>query len=387
MATTTYKRAREQRDRAVWIALGLALAPVIALGFSRFAYALLLPPMRDALGWSFTQAGGMNTANAIGYVIGAATGAWWTKHFSIRGTFLGSLIISSLALLITGTTTSYAVLMALRFVGGVATAVAFVVGSSLAARIRHHLLPVYFAGAGIGIVLSGIVVPVALAASGAVGWRIGWLVLGLAALAALVPAWLAARAVPEHEQGHAAGLSGAAFHKLAATFAAYILFGAGYVSYMTFVIALLRAQHLEAWVMVAFWLVLGMASAVASLFWGPGLGRLRGGHGMALVSAIAFVGSLPVLLHAGPATALLSAIVFGGSFMAGPTAVTALTRHTLVPRYWTAGIAALTTAFALGQAAGPVVSGLLADRALSPILLALAAGVALLQPHHPHHSE
>jgi predicted MFS family arabinose efflux permease len=176
MATTTYKRAREQRDRAVWIALGLALAPVIALGFSRFAYALLLPPMRGALGWSFTQAGGMNTANAIGYVIGAATGAWWTKHFSIRTTFIASLIISSLALLVTGATTSYAVLMALRFVGGVATAVAFVVGSSLAARIRHHLLPVYFAGAGIGIVLSGIVVPVALAATGAVGWRIGWLV-------------------------------------------------------------------------------------------------------------------------------------------------------------------------------------------------------------------
>jgi predicted MFS family arabinose efflux permease len=76
IATTTYKRTREQRDRAVWIALGLALAPVIALGLSRFAYALLLPPMRGALGRSFTQAGGMNTAIAIGYVIGAATGAW-----------------------------------------------------------------------------------------------------------------------------------------------------------------------------------------------------------------------------------------------------------------------------------------------------------------------
>jgi predicted MFS family arabinose efflux permease len=81
----------------------------------------------------------MNTANAIGYVIGAATGAWWSKHFSIRTAFIASLITSSLALLVTGATTSYAVLMALRFVGGIATAVAFMVGSSLAARIRHHL--------------------------------------------------------------------------------------------------------------------------------------------------------------------------------------------------------------------------------------------------------
>lgn len=69
--------------------------------------------------------------------------------------------------------------MALRFLGGVATAIAFVVGSSLAARIQHHLLPVYFAGAGIGIVLSGMVVPIALTANGATGWRVGWLVLAM----------------------------------------------------------------------------------------------------------------------------------------------------------------------------------------------------------------
>jgi uncharacterized MFS-type transporter YbfB len=125
-------------------------------------------------------------------------------------------------------------------------------------------------------VLWGIVVPVTLASKGAVGWCIGWLVLGLAALVALVPAWLAVRAVPEHAQGHAAALSGPAFRKLAATFAAYILFGAGYVSYMTFVIALLRAQHLDAWEMVAFWLVPGMASALASLFWGFGAWALAG---------------------------------------------------------------------------------------------------------------
>ena len=79
MATTTYKQAHRRGDHAVWIVLGLALAPVVALGFSRFAYALLLPPMRDALGWNFTQAGGINTANAIGYVVGAATDAWWTN--------------------------------------------------------------------------------------------------------------------------------------------------------------------------------------------------------------------------------------------------------------------------------------------------------------------
>ena len=61
--------------REVIVALGLATGPAVALGFSRFAYALLLPPMRDALGWSYVQAGAINTANGAGYVVGAAIAA------------------------------------------------------------------------------------------------------------------------------------------------------------------------------------------------------------------------------------------------------------------------------------------------------------------------
>ncbi|MGZ5814253.1 MAG: YbfB/YjiJ family MFS transporter, partial [Xanthobacteraceae bacterium] len=39
----------------------LSLAPTIGLGIGRFAYSLVLPDMRDALGWSYSAAGFMNT--------------------------------------------------------------------------------------------------------------------------------------------------------------------------------------------------------------------------------------------------------------------------------------------------------------------------------------
>ena len=57
--------------RLWWIALGLSLGPAVSNGLARFAYGLLLPAMRDDLGWNYTQAGWVNTANAIGYLIGA----------------------------------------------------------------------------------------------------------------------------------------------------------------------------------------------------------------------------------------------------------------------------------------------------------------------------
>ena len=50
---------------------------------------------------------------------------------------------------------------------------------------------------------------------------------------------------------------------LAPTFGWYVLFGAGYVSYMTFIITLLRTQGMETWSFAAFFIVLGAASAAA----------------------------------------------------------------------------------------------------------------------------
>ena len=57
--------------RLVATAAALGLAAAVSLGLSRFAYALLLPPMRAELGWSYFTAGAMNTVNAADYLAGA----------------------------------------------------------------------------------------------------------------------------------------------------------------------------------------------------------------------------------------------------------------------------------------------------------------------------
>jgi hypothetical protein len=54
------------------------------------------------------------------------------------------------------------------------------------------------------------------------------------------------------------------------------------------------------------------------------------------------------------AAACVSALVFGGSFMSRLLAITMLVRRLLAPERATAAIAALTCAFALGQAVGPI---------------------------------
>ena len=57
--------------RLLALAAALSMGAAISLGITRFAYGVLLPTMRADLSWSYTLAGAMNTANALGYLMGA----------------------------------------------------------------------------------------------------------------------------------------------------------------------------------------------------------------------------------------------------------------------------------------------------------------------------
>jgi len=70
----------------------LALAPAIGLGIGRFGYTLVLPDMRDSLGWSYSTAGFMNTVNAIGYLAGALGAAAFIRRVGVfRSVWIGAL--------------------------------------------------------------------------------------------------------------------------------------------------------------------------------------------------------------------------------------------------------------------------------------------------------
>jgi len=106
-----------------------------------------------------------------------------------------------------------------------------------------------------------------------------------------------------------------------------------------------------------------------------------------MVAMVVLLGTLPVLFSRSVPAAFVSAVVFGSSVMAGPTAVTVIVRKLLRPASWTAALAALTVAFAIGQAIGPLLSGYVCDVTgsvsaglwLAPLLLVAAVVFALFQ--------
>ena len=223
---------------AVWLSLG----PAVANGFARFAYALILPAMRADLGWSYTQAGSMNSVNALGYLAGSLLAFYAIAALGARRLFISCLYVTAAALALSGFTTDFDALAALRFAAGASGAVVFIAGSALAAglfpdepRRAAAAIAIYFAGGGIGIVLPGITLPWLFAHSGNQAWPAAWIAMGVAAL--LISILCTFVVGPAARGGTIIARVAWKIRAFAPLMAGYFLFGVGYIAYMTFIIA------------------------------------------------------------------------------------------------------------------------------------------------------
>jgi predicted MFS family arabinose efflux permease len=389
------------------VAAALALGSAISLGLARFSYALLLPPMRADLGWSYLTAGAMNTVNAAGYLAGALAAPAALRRFGARPVFLAGAVVTVLALLGHGLVLADGPLYVLRFVTGLGSAGTFVAGGLLAARLvaapavmaqpgaarasSGLVLGIYYGGTGVGIVASALVVPILVERGVAHAWQGAW--LGLAALAAIATVVAAAATRAGSQAPTAAAeaprLPHTRFKTLAfaPALAAYLLFGLGYIGYMTFVVTLLREERLPGEMIVAFFTLLGVAVVASSWLWAGLLQRARGGGALALLNALLAAATLLPVVSARPAVVFASGLLFGTVFLSLVASTTALVRHNLEPAEWPRGIAAFTIVFAAGQIVGPSAVGFIADHfgglragfACSAAVLTLAAVVAWRQ--------
>jgi predicted MFS family arabinose efflux permease len=384
---------------SLWIVVGLAMGPAVALGLARFAYALLLPSMRAELGWSYANAGAMNTANAVGYLSGALLAAPVARRYGVKKTFLAGILLTALTIGAAGLTANFTGLMALRAASGAMGALAFVAGGAMTAAASGTAsrapvaLGIYFAGGGIGVAISALTVPLLL---DSIGWRNGWLALGAVALVCSLISLPAVRRAPlPAEQNASRAAVKWPLKDIAIELCGYVLFGAGYIAYATFIIAQLRsAANFTPSEISLFWALLGLAAVAGVFAWRPLLTRLRGGRGAAATVVVVAVGAALPLLSSGRAAAYLSAILFGSSFLSVITAVTSFARRAAPPEAWTKAIAALTVAFGTGQCIGPVLSGYLSDGPngvrlglqLSVAILMASALIIAMQREPPHYN-
>lgn len=351
-------------------ALSLSMGAAIALGIARFSYALLLPPMKADLHWTFAQAGSLNTSLGFGYLIGALAFPLIARHVSANRLFLGGCILTSVCMAMPGVAYGFDALMAQRAACGLFSAVIFVSGgilaSQLAASNAEHsglVLGLFYGGVGLGIAISALAVPIMLGRGGH-GWQASWVALGVASALCTALAWPAAAKMPAHHKTPTAVTIDGTIPPMggyALLMAAYGLFGIGYIGYTTFVIALLRGAGMSSSIVTAFFLVLGLATIASSKLWASTLQRARGGGAFALLCCLLSAAAVIPAVVTSPVAAFASGIVFGSTFLSVVASTTAFVRHNLPAARWSAGINAFTIVFAAGQIVGPVMLGVVSD--------------------------
>jgi len=360
----------------------LSLAPTVGLGIGRFAYSLVLPDMRDSLAWSYSAAGFMNTINAAGYLAGALMASRLIKRYGLSAAVRWGTLACVVSLALCAISGNFIVLSFARLLVGVGAALGFVAGAALAARIAqsqpmraNFLLSLFYAGPGLGILSSGLIAPFVLQAFGPGSWWIVWWAMTGLSVAMTIPLLLA----PIDSNAGLADAAPASFaiRPVLIYLAGYFLFGAGYIAYMTFMIAYVRDAGGGPAAQSAFWSLIGVSAFVTPWVWRRVLAFDRGGLSTAVILGVNALGAgLPLLGHSAVLLAI-SALVFGVAFFAVVGSTTAFVRYNYPPSAWPKGIAAMTIAFGIGQTLGPIAVGAVTD-AFGSLTYALNASAAML---------
>ncbi len=348
------------RRSAIAIALAGLVALAVAMGIGRFAFTPILPMMQDD-GLSLAQGGWLASANYVGYLVGAlwAMGARARPHVAIRAALLG-IALSTLAMGI------YVSAWCLE---------------RLAALGRPALSSTVFAGVGAGIAVAGALC-LALMHAHADSTR-AWVVLGALSIVLSIGVW------PVFGSGGATPTSAEPPAKRAVAWdresvrlvLCYGAFGFGYIIPATFLPVMAKQVVRDPLVFGWSWPMFG-AAAMGSTLATAMLRSLVSTRRLWIAShlVMAFGVVLPVIWP-GIAAIMLAALFVGGTFMV-ITMTGMQEARNVAGAHATGLMAALTSAFALGQIVGPlIVSYVVAAGGGFAVALVIACAVLVVSAY------
>lgn len=389
-----------------WIVIFMGLLTTVAAhGFGRMAYTILLPAMKDGLAFDYTQLGLLGTGNFIGYLSMAIIGGFLAARFGTRTVIAFALFLMGVTMILTGLAKSFGFAFAMRLFTGLGNGAAFVPAMALGSawfsvKQRGFASGIVSGGIGLGILLSGLIVPFILTSYGTNGWRYSWYILGTIVLMAAIIVFIFLRDQPGDKgllpvgqkkindiqtaspDNKVSSLEWGRVYRMKALWylgIVYFFYGFSYIIYMVFFAAYLVKEmgYTEAWA-GGLWAMVGGLSIFCGVIWGAVSDRIGRGNGAALAYLVLAVSYIVYALFKSEAGFYVSAVLFGLTAWSIPTIMAATAGDFVGPRLAPAGLGFVTLFFGIGQSIGPALGGYLADVSQSFKLPFLIAGVISL---------
>jgi MFS family permease len=377
-----------QRPAAWLLVLTGIICTLVVVVFARLAYGLVLPAMREDLGLSYAQAANLGTVTALGYLSLVMLAGVFAGRFGGRLAILLGLVMGALGFLGLSLASNYYVLLALMVLLGFATAFAYTPLISLLGawypEKRGTIIGLANSGVGLGMLLTGSLVPWITHRDPANGWRLVWIIFAVAALAAALLVYLVLRDPPDQDRASSqkkGSTTPRSVYRNSHVITIGLIYGVVGITYIV-----------QSIFMYSFALDVGISAASAgrlvalmgliSIFAGPGWGWAadRIGHANALMicMSLSLMGTLlPVFWPVTTAFAL-HYVLLGFSITGLFTSILAASTSTVQAAQAPVAVSFVTLFFALGQLLGPAIAGLLIEwQDGFRLVFALSAGLMI----------
>lgn len=369
-----------------YVLLAGFFSQLLCLGVARFAYTPLLPLMQQQNLLTDASSGYLAAINYLGYMAGALLAASLSNLQLKDRLYRLGLIVAIVSTLGMALTENLYLWSFWRFMAGLSSAGSMLIASGL---IMHWLishqqraeLGVHFAGLGLGIAMSAMLIEVMLQLH--LTWQNQWVVLAAIGGLLAVPAW---RWLPKPTPSllptqHNLNDLPASRRFIRLMLLSYFCAGYGYVLSATFIVTIVeRMPGLSGSGNLSF-VLLGLAAAPAVLLWD--LIARKTGYLYAIMLALVLqtVAIILPLSVATLAVVLVSAALFGATFI-GVVSLVLTMAGRLYPSKPAKLMGKMTLAYGLAQVIAPAITGVIAEKtgSFAPGLYLAAAllGMAVL---------
>jgi len=360
-----------------WIIVGVGvLVKMAGLGFGRFAYPMLLPSMRESLGFNYIEMGLLSGAIMLGYLLFSLIGGVLATRFGPKRIVIGSLLCGAISMFSIGRLSGFFPLLFFAFAMGAGGAGTHISMTTLPMtwfeeRRLGRALGILTGGIGVGIIITGLLLPFLLSSLGKEAWRQCWSVLALITFAVGITGSILLREKPSRttalsssppEEG--GGMPSRARKDgltLKTIFIIYFIFGFAYNIYATYYVAFMVGDvGLSEKAAGNIWALFGWMCMGSGLIWGflsDRLGRrgaLLWNNGFISLSVL-----LPLLFYQ-PFFLGFSAFLFGSTFL-GTVTVIAASIGDRVGEKRASVYGLVTLIHGIGQLLGTTLGGYLKD--------------------------
>lgn len=349
------------------IVLGM-LCTLVTVVFARLAYGLILPSMRADLGLTYAQAANLGTVTAIGYLTVLLYAGVFAGRYGGRKAILLGLAFASAGFSGLSISAAYGWLMLFMVLLGFGTAFTFTPLISLLGgwypEQRGTVIGFANSGVGIGMLISGAIVPALTESDPTDGWRQVWMVFAISTAFVGLLVALFLRNPPNRQN------TGSLKEGLLSVYRSphvlvmgliYGIVGLTYIVQTLFMYSFALASEVAAITAGQLVALMGLISVFSGPAWGVAADRIGHANALVICMVMAMLGNLlPVMWPTTPVFAL-HYVLIGLSISGLFTSILAASTSTVQPQLAAMAVSFVTVFFALGQLIGPAVAGVLIE--------------------------